>query len=417
LFPARNRPDTADEHKDIKGISRLALHLGGRSVGLACNIRCRVSKVIFLRSAFSLTATLAGLVALTTSTQDAAANGDTRSLTFFHTHTRESTTVTYLRDGRYDEQALAQLNWFLRDWRVNEPAKMDPRLFDILWEVYRGAGSREPIHIISAYRSPATNGMLRRRSSGVSEHSQHMLGKAMDVRLPDVPTERLRAVAMHLQYGGVGYYSSSQFVHVDTGNVRAWPRMSQEQLVRLFPDGKTLHLPPSGKPLARYDEAKAEILPRNAALAAQASAGGGSIGRIMTALLGRKEPAQPVQARHATEPVPVQFASASPDIADKALALAPIPPRRPKELLPSDGPDAQEPATMAAAAVAATAAAKPEAILGFDQTAAMRALFDPRVVTASIGFSPAYKNDLNAMSFSGPAVKPLSPLRQAQLDL
>jgi uncharacterized protein YcbK (DUF882 family) len=99
---------------------------------------------------------------------------------------------------------------------VNEQAKMDPQLFDILWEVYREVGSSEPIHIISAYRSPETNGALRRRSSGVSEHSQHMRGKAMDVRMPDVDTGRLRAVAMRMQYGGVGYYPSSEFVHVDT---------------------------------------------------------------------------------------------------------------------------------------------------------------------------------------------------------
>ena len=99
----------------------------------------------------------------------------------------------HVADAGYDEQALEQLNWFLRDWRVNEPAKMDPRLFDILWEVYRGLRVTA-INIVSAYRSPATNGMLRRRSSSVSEHSQHMLGKAMDIRLPDVETGRLRAI-------------------------------------------------------------------------------------------------------------------------------------------------------------------------------------------------------------------------------
>ena len=106
----------------------------------------------------------------------------------------------------FDEGALSQLNWFLRDWRVDKPAQMDPRLFDILWEVYRESGSSQPINIISAYRSPETNGALRRRSSGVAEHSQHMLGKAMDIRLPDVETGRLRAIAMKMQYGGVGYY-------------------------------------------------------------------------------------------------------------------------------------------------------------------------------------------------------------------
>jgi uncharacterized protein YcbK (DUF882 family) len=127
----------------------------------------------------------AGVALVTPSgTQDAWSADDTRSLTFFHTHTNESATITFRRNGRYDEEALNQLNWLLRDWRVNEPAKMDSRLFDILWEVYREVGSREPIHVISAYRSPATNSMLRNRSRAVSEHSQHMSGKAMDIRLP-----------------------------------------------------------------------------------------------------------------------------------------------------------------------------------------------------------------------------------------
>src|SRR3712207_2351882 len=113
--------------------------------------------------------------------------------------------------------------------------------------------------------------MLRRRSRGVSEHSQHMLGKAMDFRLPDVDMARVRAIAMRLQYGGVGYYPGSGFVHLDAGSVRAWPRMTSDQLARLFPDGKTVHLPPSGKPLARYEEARAEILARGGSVNSYAS--------------------------------------------------------------------------------------------------------------------------------------------------
>jgi uncharacterized protein YcbK (DUF882 family) len=135
-------------------------------------------------------------------TQDAIANGDTRTLSFFHTHTNETATITFRRNGRYDDEALNQLNWLLRDWRLDAPTKMDPRLFDIVWEVYREVGSREPVNILSAYRSPETNAMLRRRSQGVSEHSQHMLGRAMDFRLPDVDMARVRAIAMRLQYGG-----------------------------------------------------------------------------------------------------------------------------------------------------------------------------------------------------------------------
>jgi uncharacterized protein YcbK (DUF882 family) len=183
-----------------------------------------------------LLAGIAGLLAMMPWNTTVHADGETRTLSFVHTHRQDSTTITFRRNGQYDEQALNQLNWFLRDWRNDKPAHMDPRLFDILWEVYRESGSRQPIHIISSYRSPETNSALRRRSSGVAENSQHMLGKAMDIRLPDVPTERLREIAMRMQYGGVGYYASSDFVHVDTGNVRAWPRMSQQQLARLFPN-------------------------------------------------------------------------------------------------------------------------------------------------------------------------------------
>ncbi|MGO4573640.1 DUF882 domain-containing protein [Microvirga sp. 2TAF3] len=370
-----------------------------------------------MRLAVCSAAAAVALFAAVAGTQDAIADGETRTLSFFHTHRRDSATITFRKNGRYDEQALSQLNWFLRDWRTDEPAKMDPRLFDILWEVYRESGSRESINIISAYRSPATNSMLRRRSSGVSEHSQHMLGKAMDIRLPDVDTGRLRAIAMKMQYGGVGYYPSSEFVHVDTGSVRAWPRMSQDQLARLFPNGKTLHLPPSGKPLPGYAEAKAEILPRNAALAAQASMGGSPIGNMMTALLGRKDPPRPAQADQTSKPVAAQVAPASPVIPDTALALAPIPPNRPKDRLLATGiePPPARPDRMIVAAVAARPPVPSiEPILGPDRKASVRALFDPRTAFLDLGFSSQLENDLSTVRFSGPAVKPL-PVKQLQL--
>ena len=194
-------------------------------------------------------------------TQNAVANGDTRTLYLYHTHTRESIQATFKVNGQYDQATLDKLNWFLRDWRRDEPTKMDPRLFDVVWETYRESGSQEPIQIVSAYRSPETNAMLRRRSKAVAEFSQHMLGKAMDMHYVDVPMSRVREIGMKLQRGGVGYYptAGTPFVHLDVGNVRAWPRMSYDQLARLFPDGKTVHLPPNGQPLARYEEARAEI--------------------------------------------------------------------------------------------------------------------------------------------------------------
>ena len=225
--------------------------------------RGRWSAPTFSRVLSALSVAALVLVLHAPGTQDANADGDTRSLRLFHTHTRESATITFRRNGRYDEAGLQQLNWFLRDWRTNEPTRMDPQLFDVVWAVYREVGADVPIHIISAYRSPETNGMLHRRSQAVAERSQHMLGKAMDISLPGVDMSRVRAAGMRLQYGGVGFYGSNGFVHLDVAGVRAWPRMTRSQLARLFPDGKTVHLPSDGKPLARYEEAKAEILARH----------------------------------------------------------------------------------------------------------------------------------------------------------
>jgi uncharacterized protein YcbK (DUF882 family) len=205
-------------------------------------------------------------------TQDAVANGDTRAITLHHTHTKETATVTFRKWGRYDSEALNQLNWILRDWRRDEPTKMDPRLFDALWEVTRSVGTSGPIHVVSAYRSPETNAALRRRSNGVSEFSQHMRGKAMDFSLPGVSMAQVREAGIRLQRGGVGFYPGSynSFVHLDVGSVRSWPRLSRDQLARIFPDGKTVHLPTDGRPLARYEEARAEIIARGGSVAGYA---------------------------------------------------------------------------------------------------------------------------------------------------
>jgi len=199
-------------------------------------------------------------------TETAVANGDTRTINLFHSHTQESISATYLVNGQYDRNVLQQLNWFLRDWRRDEPTEMDPRLFDVIWEAYRSAGaSGEYVRVVSAYRSPETNAMLRARSRAVAKFSQHMLGKAMDTTMPGMPMSRIREIGMRMQRGGVGYYptAGTPFVHLDVGNVRAWPRMTYDQLVRLFPDGKTVHIASNGQMLARYDEAKAEIEARN----------------------------------------------------------------------------------------------------------------------------------------------------------
>ncbi len=196
------------------------------------------------------------------STETCIANGDTRTIYLFHSHTKESIAAQYRVNGHYDQAALEKLNWFLRDWRTDDATKMDPRLFDVVWETYRNAGGNspdDPVVVVSAYRSPKTNAMLRRRSRAVAEHSQHMLGKAMDTTMPNTSMEKVREIGMKLQRGGVGYYGASNFVHLDVGSVRAWPRLSYDQLARLFPDGKTVHIAADGRTLARYDEARAEI--------------------------------------------------------------------------------------------------------------------------------------------------------------
>jgi uncharacterized protein YcbK (DUF882 family) len=193
--------------------------------------------------------------------QSAVASGDTRTISFHHMHTGEDLTVTYMRDGHYDPDALKKINHELRDWRRDEEINMDPRLIDAVWQAYHDVGATGPIQVVCGYRSPATNSMLRRRSRGVAKFSQHMLGHAMDFYLPGVPLEKLREAGLRLQRGGVGYYptSGSPFVHMDVGNVRHWPRMTRAQLARVFPDGRTVHIPSDGHPLPGYALALAEV--------------------------------------------------------------------------------------------------------------------------------------------------------------
>lgn len=168
--------------------------------------------------------------------QTAVAEGDTRTLSMHHMHTGEDITITYKRNGRYDDAALQKLNHFLRDWRREEATKMDPQLLDLIWEVSQEVGAKDPVQIVCGFRSPATNAMLRRRSKGVAQFSQHMLGKAIDFYIPGVSLEQIRYAGLRMQRGGVGFYptSGSPFVHLDTGSVRHWPRMSSDQLARVL---------------------------------------------------------------------------------------------------------------------------------------------------------------------------------------
>ena len=179
----------------------------------------------------------------------------TRTISLYNIHTKETITVEYKKDGKYVPAAMEQINWIMRDWRKNEATRMDPELIDLLWEMHAELGSKEPIHIISGYRSRSTNEMLRKTRGGQASQSRHILGKAADVHFPDVPIRRLRYSALVRERGGVGYYPTSAipFVHVDTDRVRAWPRLPRHELALLFPDGRTKHIPADGKPLTPAD--------------------------------------------------------------------------------------------------------------------------------------------------------------------
>lgn len=147
---------------------------------------------------------------------------DARQLSFYHTHTRLSLDVVYYQNGEYVDSALDEINRFLKDFRSGEIAEINPELLDILHDVRNDLGTDAAFEVISAYRSPQTNEMLRATTSGVAKNSQHIKGNAIDVRLRGVRTKKLRDAAMRLHGGGVGFYEKSDFVHMDTGPVRFW---------------------------------------------------------------------------------------------------------------------------------------------------------------------------------------------------
>jgi uncharacterized protein YcbK (DUF882 family) len=292
----------------------------------------------------------AGLMALTVVTWGGLgrASAETRALDIQHLHTGEHEVIVFKRDGVYDKAGIDRLNHILRDWRRNEEVHMDPELFDLLWTVYRQTGASGPIQIVCGYRAPETNNMLRSRSRGVAKFSQHTLGKAIDFFMPGVPLEKLRETGMRLQVGGVGFYptSGSPFVHMDTGSVRAWPRMSREQLVRLFPDGKTLHLPSDGGPLPGYQQALAEYQARHGSSAATMVADNApqrGKGNLLASLFGIKsgededegntapaavpQKAAPVQTRVAAAPLPAPQPPAE-TAKPMVVASLPMPPAR-----------------------------------------------------------------------------------------
>jgi len=145
-----------------------------------------------------------------------------KNLAFYNTHTHELLHVCYCRNGKYDIQALSKINHILRDHRSGEVKAINTQLLELLHVLSHKTNPQQPFHVISGYRSPATNKKLRRKSQGVASRSLHMQGKAIDIRIPGFSTRQLRNVARNMEVGGVGYYQKSDFVHVDIGRVRYW---------------------------------------------------------------------------------------------------------------------------------------------------------------------------------------------------
>ncbi len=387
-----------------------------------------------------------GLAAVPNSTESAIANGDTRTIVLCNGHTNESGSFTYMVDGVYDPPTLEKLNWFLRDWRLNEPTKMDPKLFDIVWEVYRESGSTQPIDVLSGYRSPHTNAMLRRRSRQVAKYSQHMEGKAIDAHFLDVDTATIRDVAMRMQAGGVGFYPSglTPWVHIDSGDVRYWPRMSRVALTRLFPDGKTVFIPADGQPMPGFEQARAEIEARGGEVRV-ASADNAKPG-FFAWLFGDRgggaddaeeadgaEAAPPpgrggarlalAAAAPAPQPTPQVVASAdsatktdaSPAAAsDDAAAdefIAPLPPRKPADILAAqlalfDAPTPPpRPAEFAIAAQAAADADQSDLIAALIRRGRL-----PGAITRGLAETPP-----EALALADPVAPPEPPERTAAL--
>ena len=384
------------------------------------------------------------------STESAVANGDTRTIVLSNSHTNESGSFTYMVDGAYDQATLDKLNWFLRDWRLNEPTKMDPKLFDIVWEVYRESGSKSPIDVLSGYRSPQTNALLRRRSRQVAKYSQHMQGKAMDAHFQDVDTATIRDIAMRMQAGGVGFYPSgyTPWVHIDSGDVRYWPRMSRVALARLFPDGKTVFIPSDGQPMPGYDQARAEIEARGETVQvarADASSGGGLFSWLFGAHAGGaddEEEASGVESAPlsrspspaalqiasadapqatpasapAPQPTPTPAAAEASDSADTVAAdpndsdfPAPLPPRKPAELTLADAPTPPSRPTELAFAPAADTSGDRDLIAALLARGGL-----PRVITRGVG-APREVLALTEVDAPEPAERPAILDRAAAL--
>jgi uncharacterized protein YcbK (DUF882 family) len=175
----------------------------------------------FLKSS-ALLATALGVPAIGRAAAVPAGMPHERTLRMYNTHTGESLKSVFWAEGKFVPEAMNDINKLLRDHRNNQVAQIDPKLLFLLDQVSSQVGSNSVVHIISGYRSPASNQLLHENTSGVAKHSMHLEGKAIDVRIPGRDLAALHKAALHAGGGGVGYYPDSQFVHLDTGRLRHW---------------------------------------------------------------------------------------------------------------------------------------------------------------------------------------------------
>ncbi|MGI9416056.1 MAG: DUF882 domain-containing protein [Hyphomicrobiales bacterium] len=284
----------------------------------------------------------------------ATANGDVRTISFYNVHNKETLKVTYKKDGRYIPSAMKQINHIMRDWRQNAPTRMDPKLVDLIWELRQELGAKAPTHLISGYRSPKTNKMLRRIGRKVARRSMHIKGQAADLYFPDVPLVRLRNSALVREVGGVGYYPRSGkhgFVHVDTGRVRHWPRLSKTKLASIFRNHKTKHN-------ARDTKGPIYLTQRNRAGTNSAGARQDATQRLAKAvplprpkpsiIAGTPQPAEkpPATAPADTQTVVAQAKPAAPNATPQTVTFAALSPAPSAAPAPAPAPARQEqPAT------------------------------------------------------------------------
>ena len=231
------------------GLAGWTKHQGNRNTGCkwGMGLDCRETGLrnVFARwkklAASTAVAALFGAGVFFSLNGTAHSGGETRTLSLYHVHTKERLTITYMKDGKYIPSAMKKINYLMRDWRRNEVITISPRTIDLMWELHADLGSKAPIHIVCGYRSPKTNAFLKKIGRNVARKSQHMVGHAIDLYFPDVPTIKIRNSALVRQVGGVGYYSSgggpTGFLHIDSGNVRHWgPAISQVQMAKIMRD-------------------------------------------------------------------------------------------------------------------------------------------------------------------------------------